>query len=112
MVLCRSGLFLADCALPKMSLSEPAAAHTTNGTAHVMGMQHPVADCIDYICKDDEGTLSYIRGRICLGSDAAFFLPDGRESSKMAVETALKIRVDCVRLAQAMSCSKFAKRRQ
>lgn len=61
------GLFLANCALPKIPLSEPTAAHTKNGTAHVMEMQHPVADWIDYICKDDDGTLSCIRGRICIG---------------------------------------------
>lgn len=116
MALYRSGLFLANCALPILTLSDPTAFHTKNGTAHVMGMQHPVKDCVDYICKDEKGTLSYIRGRICLAfpsspisdaalaaSDAAFFYPDGREWSKTAIETALKIRVDCVRLAQAMS---------
>ena len=116
MALYRSGLFLANCALPKLTVSDPTAFHTKNGTAHVMEMQHSVADCIDYICKDDDGILSYIRGRLCLGfpsspisdaalaaSDAAFFHPDGRESSTMAIETALKIRVDSVRLSQAMS---------
>jgi hypothetical protein len=115
MVLSRAGVFLAECALPKMPFSKPTS-HAKNGIAHVTGLQHPVAGYIDYICKDDEGTLSTIRGKLCLGfpsspisdaalaaSDAAFFLPDGRESSKVAVETALKIRVDCAKLAQAVS---------
>ena len=106
----RSGLTIANCALPDAIVSDRDKA------TNVVGIENPVGDCIDFLCSNN-GETTCTRGKLCLhfpsssisntalsSSDAAFFLPDANEScSEEAVETALQIRVDSVRLAQALS---------
>lgn len=110
LVLYRSGLTIANCALPDASISDRDRA------TNVVGIENPVGDCIDFLCSNN-GKTGCTRGKLCLhfpsssisstalsSCDAAFFLPDANQScSEEAVETALQIRVDSVRLAQALS---------
>ena len=118
MVLCRSGIILANCVLPRKPSNDFSASCSEGLVADVVGIKHPVVDCMDYICSSSTGEGRTIRGRLRLhfpsspacdsalaALDAAFFIRDEPESSTKegAVQTALKIRIDCVKLAQEVS---------
>ena len=113
LVLCRAGMFLVDCALP--SVFEPDAALMSFPVSNIIDLLNPVADCVDFLCTDNEDARTSIRGKLSIrfpsspisnaalaASDAAF-IPSGENNSWTTVATALKIRVDSVRLAQAIN---------
>jgi len=115
LALYRSDIIIAGCALLNTRVLEQESVRMNAPTAKILGMQNPVADCVDYLCTNSEGAQICTRGKLCLcfpsspisnaalaASDAAFFHPEENKSWIKAIETALQIRVDSVRLAQAM----------
>jgi hypothetical protein len=117
LALYRTDMHIVDCALPMIDDTFQNSSNTSDVLpAFVASIGNAVNNHVDLVCLDGLQQEVSVRGHVSLmmtsnalcentlqAVDAAMFSAGEKPSDRKAIEVALKLRADCVRMEQALS---------